>query len=241
MEVIPAIDLRGGRVVRLRHGRFDDETGYGLDPCAAVRRWEAEGARQLHVVDLDGARDGRPTQAALVARVIAEAGVPCQVAGGLRHGPAVASALEAGAARAVLGTALLERPGLAVELIARHGRDRLASALDVRDGRAVGDGWVPGARARPLADAVAVLVAAGLDRLVVTAIARDGDLAGPDLELLGRVRRLAPGVELIASGGVSGLDDLRALADLGCDAAIIGRALYEGRLALAEALAAAGA
>lgn len=238
MEVIPALDLRGGQVVRLHQGAFDRETRYGTDPLAVARRWVAAGARRLHVVDLDGARDGAPVQAGLVAEIVAGVSVPCQVAGGLRDVATVGAALSAGADRVVLGSALLADPVLASELLARYGAARMVAALDVRDGHVMGDGWIAGARRRPLPEMLAALCAVGFDRAVLTAVERDGDLSGPDIGLIGAVRRAAPGLELIASGGVRGLDDLRDLGDLGCAGAIVGKALYEDRFTLRDALAA---
>ena len=243
MELIPAIDLRGGRVVRLVEGDFARETAYDADPLAAARRWMGEGARRLHVVDLDGARDGRRAQADLIARIVAEAafsGVPCQVAGGLRDAGLVAAALDGGADRVVLGTALLHDAGLAAQLVAAHGDRRIVAALDVRDGRAVGQAWQVGAGGTPVKRALDRMSAAGITIFAVTAIDRDGRLDGPDLDLYEGVRRAVPDATLIASGGVSTIDDLVRLRDLGCDGAILGRALYDGRLRLAEALAIVG-
>lgn len=243
MDLIPAIDLRGGRVVRLVEGDFDRETRYDTDPLAAVRRWVAQGAPRLHVVDLDGARAGRPVQAGLIGRVVTEAsasGVPCQVAGGLRDPAAAASALSAGADRVVLGTALLNDPDLAARLVAAHGASRIVAALDVRDGQAVGEGWRAGAGSRPLQDAVVSLLESGVRLLALTAIDRDGRLEGPDLALYAAVRAVANDALLIASGGVTTIDDLRRLRDLGCNGVILGRALYDGRLDLREALASVG-
>lgn len=238
MELIPALDLRGGRVVRLRQGDFARLTDYGGDPVAVARRWVGEGARRLHLVDLDGAEQGRPVQAALVRDVVAGVDAACQVAGGLRDAPAVATVLAAGADRAVLGTALLADPDFGRGLVERHGNARIVAALDVRDGRAVGAGWVLGAAGVPLLEALGALLDAGLTIVAVTAIVRDGLLLGPDLDLLTAVRQAAPGAHLIASGGVATLDDLRALHQLGVDAAILGRALYEGSLDFGAALAA---
>lgn len=238
MELIPAIDLRGGRIVRLVAGDFTRETTYGDDPLRVARRWVGEGATRLHIVDLDGAREGRPVQADLVARVVAGAGVPCQVAGGLRDAAAVQAALAAGADRVVLGTALLRDPGLASRLVAGHGVERIVAGLDVRAGSVVGEAWRQGAAGRPALEVLGDLIAAGLRILAVTAIERDGLLGGPDLDLYRRFRSAAPEATLIASGGVTTIDDLHRLADAGCDGAILGRALYEGRLDLATALAA---
>jgi phosphoribosylformimino-5-aminoimidazole carboxamide ribotide isomerase len=235
MDLIPAIDLRGGRVVRLRRGALDDATVFGDDPIAVALRWVGEGATRLHVVDLDGAEVGRPVQADLVAAVVAAAGVPVEVAGGLRDEAGVAAALSAGADRVVLGTALIAEPEMATRLMARHGAERIVGAIDVRDGYAVGDAWRSGGAGRPLPEALAALLGAGVHALAVTAIDRDGLLEGPDLDLYRRVRAVAAGAHLIASGGIRSAEDLRALAEVGCDAAILGRALYEGRLSLADA------
>ncbi len=239
MELIPAIDLQGGRVVRLRQGDFGRVTEFGDDPVAWARRWAREGARRVHVVDLDGARSGRPVQSESVTRIAREAGIACQVAGGLRDEAAVAAALGSGAERVVLGTALLAAPALAAQLVAAHGADRIVAAHDVREGRAVGEGWRAGGPARPATDALAQLRSAGVTTFVVTAIARDGLLAGPDLALLRTLRDSAAEAAIIASGGVTSLDDVRALAAEGFAGAIVGRALYEGRLSLPAALAAA--
>ncbi len=238
-ELLPAIDLVGGRVVRLRQGDFDRETAYGSDP-AAVARWFVEaGARWIHVVDLDGARTGRPVQHAAI-RAVLEAvgeGTRVEVAGGLRTIEAAAAMLGSGAARVVLGTAALADAGLVGTLIGTYGADRIAVAIDVREGRAVGQGWASGAAGTLATDAIAALADAGVTTFEVTAIDRDGLLGGPDLGLYERLVRPGRG-EIVASGGVTTLDDLRALRTLGCAGAILGRALYEGRLGLSEALSA---
>jgi len=239
MELIPAIDLRGGRVVRLVEGDFARETSYDDDPLSAVRRWVGEGATRLHVVDLDGARAGRPVQADMVFRIVAEAkasGVPCEVAGGLRDAETAAVALAAGADRVVLGTALLRDSVLAERLVANHGPTRVVAALDVRDHLAVGEGWRIGAGGQPVDAVLERLSGAGLRVFAVTAIDRDGRLEGPDFDLYAHVRVAAPAIELIASGGVTSIDDLLRLRDLGCDGAILGRAIYDGRLDLSLAL-----
>lgn len=238
-QPIPAIDLLDGRVVRLSQGDYDRVTVYADDPVAAARDWAAQGATRIHLVDLDGAREGRPVQAGLVARIVAATGVPCQVAGGLRDAAAVDAILAAGAERAILGSALIRDPALAGRLVARHGAARIVAAIDVRDGAALGDGWVPGAAGTPAIAHIARLAAAGIVTFAVTAIARDGLLEGPDLELLAGAAAAAPGAAIIASAGVSSADDIRTLAQAGYAGAILGRALYERRLTLADAIAAA--
>jgi phosphoribosylformimino-5-aminoimidazole carboxamide ribotide isomerase len=236
-QLLPAIDLRGGRVVRLSEGDFGRETVYGSDPAEVARGFAAVGARWIHIVDLDGARDGERRQAEVVARIVAAVGpaVSCEVAGGLRDEAAVAGALDAGAARAVVGTAALQHPDLVGLLVARFGAERVAIALDVKDGLAVGQGWVPGSVGVPAEQALMALADRGATTFIVTAIERDGLLGGPNLDLLGRMVALKRG-DVIASAGVTSLDDIVAVRKLGCSGAIVGRALYEGRLDLAAAV-----
>jgi phosphoribosylformimino-5-aminoimidazole carboxamide ribotide isomerase len=236
--VIPSIDLRSGRVVRLREGDFARETSYGSDPVAVAERFAAAGARWLHLVDLDGAAGEERQTATVEAVVRAVAGrMACQVGGGLRDEASVAAMLDVGVARVVLGTSAIADPDLTGRLAARHGPDRVAAALDVRDGLAVGGGWLPGAAGTAVEVALARLADVGIERFVVTAIARDGALAGPDLDLLARIVALERG-RITASGGVSSIADLEAVRAIGCQAAVVGRAIYEGRLDLEAALTA---
>jgi phosphoribosylformimino-5-aminoimidazole carboxamide ribotide isomerase len=235
-EVIPAIDLRGGRVVRLERGDFDRETTFGDDPAEQARAFAGAGVRWIHVVDLDGARDGRPRQTAAVAAIVAAAGgVAIEVAGGLRTAESVAAALDAGAARIVLGTVAITDPELVAQVVARHGPEAIAVALDVRDGQAVGGGWLEGSPARDVSTVIEGLAGVGVRTWIVTAIDRDGLLGGPDLELLAQVVA-AGSATVIASGGVTTLDDLHAVRRIGCGGAIVGRAIYDGRLDLAGAI-----
>ena len=236
-EVIPAIDLRGGHVVRLRRGDFGEETSYGENPAAVAEAFVDAGARWLHVVDLDGARDGRPgnlRQIRAIAGAIGER-TAMEVAGGLRTPDAVAEAVAAGGSRIVVGTAALKESGFAAGLVSSYGAARVAVAIDVRDGRAIGEGWRHGAAGEPAADALHRLADAGVRIFEVTAISRDGLLEGPDVDLLGALVALRRG-SVIASGGISSIADLRAVADLGCEGAIVGRAIYEGRLDLRTAI-----
>jgi len=186
-QLLPAIDLRGGQVVRLSEGDFARETVYGPDPAEVARSFMTAGARWIHVVDLDGARDGGRRQTDAVARIVAAVGdrVACEVAGGLRDEAAVEAALAAGAARVVVGTVALRDPDLVERLIGRFGAARIAIALDVRDGMAVGQGWVPGASGVPVEEALATLWGRGAQTFIVTAIERDGLLTGPNLDSLG--------------------------------------------------------
>jgi phosphoribosylformimino-5-aminoimidazole carboxamide ribotide isomerase len=237
MTIYPAIDLRGGRCVRLWQGAFDRETVYGDDPVAVARGFAAAGARWLHVVDLDGARAGRPVQADLIRAICAAAGIPVQVGGGLRDAAAVDAVLAAGAARVVLGTVAVQDPDLAGTICRAHP-GRVAVGLDARDGRLRVSGWTEGAEltAPELAARVADLGAAAL---VYTDVGRDGTERGPDLDGTRTVARAA-GVPVIASGGVGSLEHVRAVAGLGVAGLIVGRALYTGGVRLADALAAAG-
>jgi phosphoribosylformimino-5-aminoimidazole carboxamide ribotide isomerase len=240
-ELLPAIDLRGGRVVRLREGDFSRETTYSDDPAAVAADFAAAGARWIHLVDLDGARAGEPRQLDAAGAVLTAASPACSVelAGGMRGVEAVDAALALGARRVVIGTAAVRDPGFARTLVSRFGPDRIVAALDVRGGRVVGEAWRAGAEGEPAEEILQRLADAGIERFEVTAIDRDGSLAGPDLALLDELIRLDRGA-VIASAGISSLDDLRAVQALGCSGAIVGRALYEGRLDLRAALEAVG-
>ncbi len=229
MILYPAIDVRGGRAVRLLRGDYDHETAYDADPLDAARRWVGQGARFLHVVDLDGAREGSPRNLEHVERIAAEAGVPVQVGGGLRDAESFAAALAAGAQRAILGTGALERPALVEELVAEYG-DRVVVSVDARGGRVAIAGWEQHTEVEP-ADLVASLSERGVARFVYTPVEVDGTMQGPGLADLEAVAG-ATQAELIYSGGVGDLADLAALRDLGIanlGGAIVGRALYEGR------------
>jgi phosphoribosylformimino-5-aminoimidazole carboxamide ribotide isomerase len=233
-EVLPAIDLRGGRVVRLVEGDFERETDYGDDPVGVARAFATAGARTLHIVDLDGAREGKPAQLDTIAAVAAGVeDVRIEAAGGLRTDDDAAAAFAAGADRIVLGTKAIDEPAFVAALVSRYGADRVVVALDVRAGVAVGDGWRSGAPGIHVDVAMRRLAGAGVKTFEVTAIDRDGRLEGPDVALLGRVVALGHG-EVIASGGIRSLGDLRAVRDLGCSGAIVGRALYEGKMNLSD-------
>ena len=240
MTVYPAIDLRGGRCVRLLQGAFERETVYGDDPVAVARGFEAAGARWLHVVDLDGARAGHPVQHELVARICAAVHIPVQLGGGLRDRAAIEAAFATGASRVVVGTTAAHDPDRCGELCAAHP-GRVVVGLDVRAGQVRVAGWTEAATPDPLALArrVATLGAAAI---VYTDIARDGTERGPDLEWTSAIARAA-GVPVIASGGIGSLDDVCAVAARAADGVagmIIGRALYTGAIRLDDALEAAG-
>jgi len=225
-------------VVRLRRGAFDEVDVFSDEPATVARTFADSGARWLHVVDLDGARDGQLRHASAIAKILDAAGssVACEVAGGLRDEEAVGEILAAGARRAVLGTGGLRDLPLVSRLVARHGAERIVAAIDVRDGVALGDAWRARAGGIGVGLAIEQLVDAGVKVFETTAIDRDGLLAGPDLNLLASV--VGFGVEVIASGGIRSVADLRAVRDIGCTGAIVGRALYDGSLDLVEALTA---
>ena len=235
MDVIPAVDVLDGKVVRLRQGRYEDVTVYAEDPVAMVGSWVEQGAGIVHVVDLAGARDGTGDRA--LWRRLGEAGLPFQLGGGIRNREDVADLLAAGAGRAVLGTTAVWQADTLAEILDAVGAEAVVAAIDVRAGRATGAGWLD--RGRELPAVLRDLVEAGTTRALVTGIAGDGMLTGPDTELMGQVKGMAPELAIIASGGVGSLDDIAALAGLGVEGVIVGRALYDGRFSFAEARLAA--
>ena len=238
MILLPAIDIRGGRAVRLAQGDFERETVYADAPLDAARDWVGQGARALHVVDLDGAREGRPASLEHLRAIASQLGVPVQYGGGLRSLEAVRAAFSAGADRVVLGTAAYADEGLLAAALDRFG-ERVRVAVDVRGGRVAVAGWEQGTALGP-AEAITGLEGRGVRELVYTSVDRDGMLLGPDLD---EVRAVAAAVRgrFVYSGGIGSLDHLKALAGLGLErltGVIAGKALYEGRFTVAEGQAA---
>ena len=235
MIILPAIDLKDGKCVRLRQGRADDVTVYGDDPAEQARDWRAQGARELHVVDLDGAFDGEPRHAAVIARVIEAFGGPVEVGGGLRTQDALRAVMEAGAARAIIGSSALEDPAFLSQALELYG-DRIAVGIDARDGFVQTKGWVETTKtkATELATAVAKL---GVKTIIYTDTATDGMLGGPNLTQMAAICDAAPTCQITASGGVSSpfdVENLKALERPNLRAAIVGKALYDGRTTLKE-------
>jgi phosphoribosyl isomerase A len=233
LTLLPAVDVAGGQAVRLVRGAAGTETGYG-DPLAAALAWQRSGAQWIHLVDLDAAF-GRGSNAGMVAEVVRRVDVAVELSGGIRDDASLAAALATGCERVIIGTAALERPDWVGKVIAEHG-ELIAVGLDVRGTRLAARGWTT--LGGELTDVLARLESDGCRRYVVTDVTRDGTLTGPNLDLL-RLFCARTGRPVIASGGVSALDDLRAIASLlplGVDSAIIGKALYAGRFTLAEAL-----
>jgi phosphoribosylformimino-5-aminoimidazole carboxamide ribotide isomerase len=239
VELICAIDLLDGGAVRLVQGDYDRRIAADTGPLDLARRFVAAGCRRMHIVDLAGARAGRPMQLELLAEIVAAArdeapGAVVEAGGGLRR-VADVDALLGVADVALLGTAAVEEPGFLLACVAAHPA-RIAVSLDLRDERPALDGW--SRTASDDAEGLARrLVADGASRLIVTDTGRDGTLGGPNLELLARLRAAVPGAVLVAAGGISSLDDLRAVADLGCDGAVVGLALLTGAIDPAEAMA----
>ncbi|MFM8436344.1 MAG: 1-(5-phosphoribosyl)-5-[(5-phosphoribosylamino)methylideneamino]imidazole-4-carboxamide isomerase [Planctomycetia bacterium] len=237
MELWPAIDLRGGRCVRLLQGDYDRETVFGDDPVAMARQFVAAGARRLHIVDLDGAKAGTPVQAGLVQRIVQAAGVPCQIGGGIRTLDTARRYADAGVARVVVGSIAIEQPHLLDELAAALP-GRIVLGLDARDGRVAVRGWIETSPLTAL-DVARRHEHLPLAALVYTDIATDGTLGGPNLAAL---RDMVNAVKLpvVASGGIATAADLVQVAKVGAAGCIVGRALYDGGLSLTAAATACG-
>jgi phosphoribosylformimino-5-aminoimidazole carboxamide ribotide isomerase len=229
----PAIDILDGKAVRLEQGDFDRRTVYDADPLEAAQRWVAEGAERLHVVDLDGAREGRPVNLAHVERIAAKAGVPVQVGGGLRTVQAVIDAVAAGADHVVIGTVAFTDGDMLDEMIERAG-ERVRIAVDVRDGAVTTAGWLTRTQVGA-PDAVAALRDRGAGGFIYTSVDRDGTMQGPDTDMLERVCAAADGAPLLYSGGIGELAHLDTLAGHDIAGVIVGKALYERRFTVAEA------
>jgi phosphoribosylformimino-5-aminoimidazole carboxamide ribotide isomerase len=236
VKLIPAIDIQGGRCVRLRRGDFADETVFGDDPVAMAQKWVRDGAHFLHVVDLDGAREGSPRNLSLV-RAIAEAvAIPVQTGGGIRTIADLEALADSAVAKAVLGTSAVEDPEFVAQALASLGRNRLIVAVDAEDGYVKTKGWVERTEVRAL-DLAKRLAAIGVGEILYTDISRDGMMQRANVDGIREVAE-GSGLEVLASGGVTDLDDLRALRELepyGVTGVIVGRALYEGRFTVAEA------
>ncbi len=235
MIILPAIDLKDGRCVRLRQGRADDVTVYGDDPAAQARDWRAQGGRELHVVDLDGAFAGVPKHLDVIRRIIDAFGGPVEVGGGIRTPDALRAVLEAGAARAIIGSAALEDPSFLTQAFDLYG-DRLAVGIDARDGFVQTKGWVETTKVRAT-DLAAAVAKIGIRTIIYTDTATDGMLGGPNLTQMAAICDAAPTCQITASGGVSSpydVENLKALERPNLRAAIVGKALYDGRTTLRD-------
>ncbi len=235
-EVIPAIDLQAGRCVRLVQGDFQRSTVFGDDPVGMAQGWESAGATRIHLVDLDGARQGHPTQLQVVGAIARAVGVPIQLGGGLRTLADVERAFEAGVDRAIVGTAALEDRVQLEACLARYA-GRIAVGIDAREDRVAVRGWLDVSSTDALAFASS-LAALGVRTIVFTDIGRDGMLGAPNLAAVRGMVEAVPEVDVIASGGVGGLNDLIELSQIGARGAIVGRALYTGAVDLGTAITA---
>ena len=233
MIIYPAIDLRDGKCVRLIEGDFDRETVFDADPTAAARRWRGAGATWLHVVDLDGARSGESGNFEAIAAIVKAVDCPVQVGGGVRSVDAAERLFAAGVSRVIVGTAIVAEPALVDSLVGQFP-GKVVAGLDARDGNLATSGWLDQGTVSALETARS-LPERGIDTVIYTDIRRDGTLNGPNLDAL-REMITVPDMEVIASGGIASLDDVRDVAEAGAAGVIIGRALYDGRVALADAL-----
>ena len=234
-QVIPAIDLRGGRCVRLLQGDYSKETAYSDDPVSMAVRWAELGAPLIHVVDLDGAKDGAPAQSAVMSAICRAVQVPVEVSGGMRSLGSVSAALAYGAARVQLGSAAVKDPKFARDAIARFG-EAVVISIDARDGMVQTDGWLEASSVRAI-DLAREMAAAGVARIMFTDIGRDGMLSEPNYAAYEELVTALP-CPVIASGGVAKIEHLGRLAAIGCEGSIVGKALYEGAFSYGEALAA---
>ena len=237
MEVIPSIDLRAGRCVRLYQGDYQRETVYSEDPVSVALGWERQGAPRLHLVDLDGAVQGKPANLETIVWIIQRLAIPVQVGGGIRDEETAESLLAAGADRVVIGTAAVQDPSLVEGLCRKHGSERVVVAVDARDGLVAIKGWTEGSPVSALELAMR-MAGVGVRRLLYTDISRDGTMTEPNFAANEELVR-DTGMAVLASGGVTALEHIRRLAGTGVEGAILGRALYVDAIRLPEALAVA--
>ena len=234
IEVIPAIDIRDGKCVRLLQGDYGAETVFSQDPAGVARRWEEAGARRIHVVDLDGAREGAQRNSATINAIVSAVDVPVQVGGGIRALETAQALMSAGVDRIVVGTAAVQDPALVQRMASELGQESLVVAVDARDGYVAVNGWTQ--ESRTLAtDLVRMMVEQGVGRFMYTDISRDGTLSEPNFTAIESIVQGAT-ANIIAAGGVSSVDHVRRLAALGVEAVVVGIALYTGDVDLSEAL-----
>ena len=235
MQIWPAIDLRGGKCVRLRQGDYQRETIYGDDPAEMARRWALQGATCLHLVDLDGAKDGVGANLQAVEAILAAVHVPCELGGGIRDDATISRLLDLGLTRLVVGTRALKEPDW-FRNVCRRFPGQLALGIDAKGGLVATDGWLKTSSTRAV-ELAQQFATEPLAAIIYTDIARDGMLQGPNLEAMAEMNAATP-IDVIASGGVTTVDDVRKLAAIGLAGCIIGRALYEGTMTLSDALSA---
>jgi len=237
MIIFPAIDLRNGRCVRLTEGKLENETIFSDDPAAMALQWESQGADYLHLVDLDGAFAGTPQNLSVVKSIVDAVKIPVQLGGGIRSLETIQLVLETGVARVILGTSCVSQPELVAEAVRRFGADRIVVGIDARDGKVALQGWMEETEIGAI-DLAKQMEARGVEHIIFTDIARDGKLQGPNLASTSEMAE-ALEIGVIASGGVSHIDDIRALKTLeseGVEGVIVGKAIYTGAVNLPEAL-----
>jgi phosphoribosylformimino-5-aminoimidazole carboxamide ribotide isomerase len=237
MEVIPAIDLKDGACVRLYQGDFQKETVFSRDPAEMARRWESEGAARLHVVDLNGSRDGHMVNLEAVKTIVASVKVPVQVGGGIRSLESAQSLVESGVDRVVVGTAAVENPGLVEILCKSLGSGRVVVAVDAKGGKVAIKGWQERTDVNTV-DLAMEMIERGAQRFLFTDIARDGTMMSPNFEGVSELVRRT-GKAVLASGGVSTVEDIRMLGPTGAEGVVVGSALYRGMMELRDAIRAA--
>lgn len=236
MELLPAIDLRNGKCVRLFKGDYGQETVFSDDPAAVAARWASEGAKMIHVVDLDGAREGAPANLTVVGEIVSSVKVPVQLGGGIRTSEAARRALALGVDRVLLGTTAVREPQTIGEICREHGPEALVVTVDARDGNVATEGWTQASETRAI-DLVEQMMRLGVIRFLYTDIDRDGTLTEPNYRAIQELIDQT-GVCLIAAGGIASVAHILKLADLGVEAAVVGKALYTGDIDLAAALGA---
>jgi len=237
MEVIPSIDLKSGRCVRLYQGDYQQETVYSEDPLAVAVAWEEQGAPRLHLVDLDGAAEGTPANLAIISAIVSKLKIGVQLGGGIRNLATAETLLSAGVDRVVIGTAAVEQPALVQELCEKYGKQRVVVALDARNGQVAIKGWTENTSVSALRLAED-MTAIGVERLLYTDISRDGTLTEPNFSANAMLAQNSA-IKVQASGGIASLQHIERLTKIGVEAAILGRALYTGNINLAEAIASA--
>jgi len=234
MEVIPAIDLRGGKCVRLFQGDYSRETVFDSDPVEAARRWTNAGATRLHVVDLEGARDGVRANAGAVSAIVRSAGVPVQLGGGIRTARDATELLDLGVGRVIFGTAAITAPDQVGRAVGQHGAEQVMVGVDARDGLVRTSGWTAASQVRSI-DLMRSMAELGVRRFMYTDISRDGTLSHPNFDSISELLREVS-YPIVVAGGIASVDDLRQLAQAGAEAAVTGLAIYSGALDLARAI-----
>ncbi len=232
MKIFPAIDIEDGRCVRLQQGKIEHLTVYGNDPVKMAEKWQSEGAKYLHVVDLDGAFKGNGVNTRIIKNMCKALSIPVEVGGGIRTEKAIKDYLDMGVYRVIIGSKAVASPYFAIQAAKTYGAEHIAVSVDAKGDEVATHGWVDGSSQKVMTF-VKTLLGHGVNNIIYTDISRDGMLVGPNFDMMAKLQAL-PGIHLVASGGVSSADDLRKLSDMGVYAAITGKALYEGKVTMKE-------